>query len=132
VLDEVLRGQKRGWALPPLGVGMGIYLPVGVTLLIVVGAVIGHLYNRWAERQSDPRFAERLGVLSATGLIVGDSLFNVVFAGLVAGSDNPDVLAIREEAGWATPLGIVLFVAAIVALYAWTRRRASESLAAAA
>ena len=128
VVDEVLRKGKRGWALPPLGVGMGIYLPVGVTAFIVVGAVIGHFYNRWAARQSDPGFAERLGVLSATGLIVGDSLFNVVYAGLVAGSDNPDVLAITEEAAWAVPVGIILFVGALVWLYAWTRRRAAEPL----
>jgi putative OPT family oligopeptide transporter len=128
IADEALRAGKRGWALPPLGVGMGIYLPVGVTAFIVVGAVIGYFYNRWAARQSDPGFAERLGVLSATGLIVGDSLFNVVYAGLVAGSDNPDVLAIAEEAGWATPVGIVLFVGALVWLYAWTRRRAAEPL----
>ena len=128
IADEALRAGKRGWALPPLGVGMGIYLPVGVTAFIVVGAVIGYFYNRWAARQSDPGFAERLGVLSATGLIVGDSLFNVVYAGLVAGSDNPDVLAITEEAGWGTPVGIVLFVGALVWLYAWTRRRAAEPL----
>jgi putative OPT family oligopeptide transporter len=128
IADEALRAGKRSWALPPLGVGMGIYLPVGVTAFIVVGAVIGHFYNRWAARQSDPGFAERLGVLSATGLIVGDSLFNVVYAGLVAGSDNPDVLAITEEAAWAVPVGIILFVGALVWLYAWTRRRAAEPL----
>jgi putative OPT family oligopeptide transporter len=130
IIDELLRGRKRGWALPPLGVGMGIYLPVGVTALIVVGAVIGFFYNRWAARQADPAFAERLGVLSATGLIVGDSLFNVVYAGLVAGSNNPDVLAITEEKSWATPVGVVLFVAMIVALYGWTKRRAAEPLTA--
>ena len=130
IADEVLRKGKRGWALPPLGVGMGIYLPVGITAFIVVGAVIGYFYNRWAARQADPGFAERMGVLSATGLIVGDSLFNVVYAGLVAGSENPDVLAIMEEAGWATPLGIALFVAALVWLYAWTRRGAAQSLTA--
>ena len=129
VVDEVLRRQKRGWALPPLGVGMGIYLPIGVTAFIVVGAVIGYFYDRWAEKQPDPGFATRLGVLSATGLIVGDSLFNVVYAGMVASADDPDVLAIMEEAGWATPVGIVLFVGMIVALYSWTRRRAGEPLA---
>jgi putative OPT family oligopeptide transporter len=126
IVDELLRKGHRG--CPPLGVGMGIYLPVGITAFIVVGAVIGHFYSRWAARQADPGFAERLGVLSATGLIVGDSLFNVVYAGLVAGSDNPDVLAIMEEAGWATPLGIVLFVAALAWLYSWTRRGAAQPL----
>ena len=107
---------------------MGIYLPVGVTALIVVGAVIGFFYNRWAKRQAQPGFAERMGVLAATGLIVGDSLFNVVYAGLVAGSDDPDVLAITEATGWQMPVGVILFVAAIVLLYAWTRRRAAEPL----
>jgi putative OPT family oligopeptide transporter len=126
IADEALRAGKKGWALPPLGVGMGIYLPVGVTALIVVGAVIGHIYNRWARRQPDPGFAERMGVLAATGLIVGDSLFNVVYAGLVAGSDNPDVLAITTARGWQVPAGVALFVVLIALLYAWTRRRAAE------
>ena len=128
VIDELLRSRGKGWALPPLAVGMGIYLPVAVTAMVVTGAVIGHFYKRWATRQSDPGFAERLGVLSATGFIVGDSLFNVVFAGLVAGSDNPEVLALTEEAWWQTPAGILLFTGIIVALYAWTRRRASIAL----
>ena len=129
VVDELLRRGEGRRALPPLGVGMGIYLPVGVTALIVIGAVLGYFYNRWAARQSDPGFAERMGVLSATGLIVGDSLFNVVYAGLVAGSDNPDVLAVTEATGWQTPVGVLLFVGLIAALYTWTRRRAAEPLA---
>jgi putative OPT family oligopeptide transporter len=129
ILDEVLRKSGGSRALPPLAVGMGIYLPVGVTALIVVGAVLGHIYNRWAKRQSEPGFAERLGVLAATGFIVGDSLFNVVFAGLVAGSDNPEVLAVTEATGWQAPVGVLLFVALIAFLYTWTKRRAAEPLA---
>ena len=130
VLDETLRAGKRDWALPPLAVGMGIYLPVGVTSMIVLGAVIGHFYNGWAARQADPGFAERMGVLAATGLIVGDSLFNVVYAGLVAGADDPEVLAVTELAGWQTPVGVLLFVALLVALYAWTKREAAKPSAA--
>ena len=64
---------------------MGIYLPMALTLLVPVGAFIGWLYDRWAERQRDnPEFAKRMGVLAATGLIVGESLFGVAFAGIVA------------------------------------------------
>ncbi len=130
VVDEALRAGKHGRSLPPLAVGMGIYLPVGVTAMVVAGAVLGYVYNRWAARQSDPGFAERLGVLTATGFIVGDSLFNVVFAGLVAGSDDPEVLALIAEAPWQTPVGILFFAALIVLLYGWTRRRAVEPLTA--
>jgi putative OPT family oligopeptide transporter len=129
IVDEALRGTKRGM-LPPLGVGMGIYLPVAVTALIVVGAVIGHVYNRWAERQADPGFAERMGVLGATGLIVGDSLFNVAYAGIVAATNNPDALAVTDATGWQDAVGVLLFIGILVALYATTRRRAAEPLTA--
>lgn len=52
-IDELL-GKAGKLRLPPLAVGMGIYLPMALTLLIPVGAVIGHLYNRWAMRQPNP------------------------------------------------------------------------------
>jgi uncharacterized oligopeptide transporter (OPT) family protein len=135
IVDELLRKTKRG-ALPPLGVGMGIYLPIAVTALIVLGTILGHLYNRWAARQAEPGFAERMGVLMATGLIVGDSLFNVAFAGLVAGADragrenSTEVLAITEATGWQSPVGVLLFAAVLVGLYVWTRKRASEPVTA--
>jgi putative OPT family oligopeptide transporter len=134
VADEALRrgGNKR--SLPPLAVGMGIYLPMGLTLLIPVGALLGHLYNRWAERSGNFEFKERLGVLMATGLIVGESLFGVAFAGIVAGAeragaeDSAGVLALVDEFPLAVPLGILLFAAAIAWLYARTRRQASGGL----
>src|SRR4029453_18468410 len=44
IIDEVLKATKRG-ALPPLAVGMGIYLPMALTLLIPVGALLGHFYD---------------------------------------------------------------------------------------
>ncbi len=108
LIDEVLRKTGRG-SLPPLAVGMGMYLPMDVTAFVIVGALLGHLYNRWAAKQSSPDFAERIGVLTATGLIVGDSLFNVAYAGIVAATNNPDALAKFGENPYATPMGLVLF-----------------------
>jgi putative OPT family oligopeptide transporter len=124
VIDELLRARKLG-SLPPLAVGMGMYLPLAVTAMIVVGAVLGHFYNRWARGQRDPGFAERLGVLTATGLIVGDSLFNVGFAGIVAATGNIDVLAVIEPGAWSPLVGLLAFGGAIVWLYSWTRRKAA-------
>ena len=125
-IDAALSGAKRG-SLPPLAVGMGMYLPMDVTLLVIVGAVTGHLYNRWASAQADAAFAERMGVLTATGLIVGDSLFNIVFAAVVAATNDPEVFALdRLFAGKgfaaATPIGIALF-AGIVGYAYWRMRR---------
>ena len=67
--------------LPPLAIGMGIYLPMEANLLIPFGAVLGYFYNRWALSSRSPAFAERMGVLMATGMIVGESLMGVVYAG---------------------------------------------------
>ena len=128
IVDEVLRGTKRG-SLPPLAVGMGIYLPMSLTLLIPVGATIGYLYNKWAARAPDPKFAERLGVLMATGLIVGESLFGVAFAGIVGATDNDAPLALVADFAWAVPIGLILFAAGIGALYMKTRGEARDKLA---
>lgn len=128
IIDEVLRRTGK-YSLPPLAVGMGIYLPMSLTLLIPVGATIGYLYNKWAERATDPAFAERLGVLMATGLIVGESLFGVAFAAIVGATDDDSPLAMVKDFAWAVPLGIIAFAAAIAWLYMKTKSEASAKLA---
>jgi putative OPT family oligopeptide transporter len=126
IVDELLRKAKRG-ALPPLAVGMGIYLPMALTLLIPIGAVLGYLYEKWAARSTNPEFAQRMGVLLATGLIVGESLFGVIFAGVVAATNKDAPLAILTDFAWAIPLGIVVFAVAVLGLYAWTRSQAASA-----
>ncbi|HCW62792.1 MAG TPA: oligopeptide transporter, OPT family, partial [Sphingobium sp.] len=127
IIDEAL-GRAGKLRLPPLAVGMGIYLPMALTLLIPVGAVIGHIYNRWALRQANPEFAERMGVLMATGFIVGESLFGVAFAGIVAGTDSDAPLALVGESHWAVPFAILIFATVIAGLYARLRGWASRPL----
>jgi len=127
IIDEVLRKTGKR-SLPPLAVGMGIYLPMALTLLIPVGAAIGSAYNKWAERAPNPAFAQRLGVLMATGLIVGESLFGVAFAAIVGATDNDAPLALVEEFPWAVPLGLIVFAGAIAFLYLRTRGKASLAI----
>jgi putative OPT family oligopeptide transporter len=125
VVDEILRAGKK-LRLPPLCVGMGIYLPMALSLLIPVGAVIGHYYEKWADSQKNPEFVKRMGVLGATGFIVGESLFGVAFAGVVAWSGKDSPLAVVgdsfEKAGIA--LGLLVFTGIIVWLYRAARRTA--------
>ena len=121
VIDEILRKAGRG-SMPPLAVGMGIYLPMGLTLLIPLGALIGWAYDRRAQRAADPERMRRLGVLAATGLIAGESLFGVVFSGIAAASGKSAPLAVVGDIPAALPLGIVVFIAAIVYVYATISR----------
>ena len=69
--------------IPPLAVGIGIYLPMSATFAVVVGAVISHWYDERAQPTPNPERAERLGTLVASGLIVGESLWGVINAGLI-------------------------------------------------
>lgn len=121
-LDEGL-GRAGKLRLPPLGVGLGVYLPMSVTLPVVLGAVIGAVYDRWAKRQADPEAAERMGVLAATGMIVGESLWGVAFAGLVyaTNSDAPIALVGDSFEPIALGGGTILFLALIALLYRYTR-----------
>jgi putative OPT family oligopeptide transporter len=133
-IDELLKWKtNKRLHLPPLAIGMGIYLPLEADLLIPVGAVLGWFYNRWAMSSKSPAFAERMGVLMATGLIVGESLMGVVYAFLVgaaqnAGSKDPaNVLALTAPYSAVMLVSVVVFAAAIAVLYYWTKGRASDA-----
>ena len=54
VVDDVLRRTTKSAHLSPLAVGLGIYLPTSATLMVVVGAIVGWLYDRRAERSAKP------------------------------------------------------------------------------
>lgn len=132
IIDEILHRTSR-FALPPLAVGMGMYLPMSLILVIAIGAVIGYVYNRWAIRTGgDVQRKKRLGVLLATGLIVGESLYGVVFAGIVAGTGNEDPLAIftGNDGNFAQIFGIVAFAAVILWLYKRTQTLSSREVGA--
>ena len=123
LLDAAL-GRAGRMRLPPLAIGLGIYLPMGATLPVVLGAFIGHAFDRRARTEAQ----RRTGVLLASGFIVGDGLFGVALAGLIvaSGSGTPLALVGEEFAVPATILGIVLFAG----LLGWTYRSAMRASAA--
>jgi putative OPT family oligopeptide transporter len=125
-IDELLTRTGK-YRLPPLAVGMGVYLPMALTLLVPVGAFIGWLYEGWAVRAGNPEFARRMGVLAATGLIVGESLFGVAFAGIVAasGSDAPLAVVGGHFETYAMWIGPLVFATTITWVYARTKRGAA-------
>ncbi len=49
IVDEILTRTTR-FSLPPLAVGMGMYLPMSLTLIIPLGSLLGYFYNKWADR----------------------------------------------------------------------------------
>ncbi|WP_431818202.1 OPT family oligopeptide transporter [Gordonia jacobaea] len=130
VIDEVGHRVNKKVALPPLAVGMGMYLPMSVTLMITVGAILGHFYNKWCERVGgDVAQKKRIGVLVATGLIVGEALWSVVYAGIVAATGDDSVLSIVGD-GWANGsqiVGVIAFVVVVLGMYKVTEILAKRS-----
>jgi putative OPT family oligopeptide transporter len=123
--DELLRLTGR-YSLPPLGVGIAIYLPSEVTIPIIIGAVAGWVYDKWVSRPSNPygEAARRMGILMASGLIVGESLFNVALAGLIVASNKGEPLALVGDgfAHTGVILGMVGSVVVVAGLYVFSAR----------
>jgi len=111
---------KPGAHLSPLAVGLGIYLPTQSTLMVVVGAVAGWIFERRAERRAKPEATKQLGMLLACGMIVGEGLIGVLIAALVAFSGTDFPLSLVGDAfanGAAVWLGGIVFALVSYALY---------------
>ncbi|NRR33804.1 oligopeptide transporter, OPT family [Oxalobacteraceae bacterium] len=116
------RFSNDKYSLPPLGVGLAIYLPSTVTAPVVVGAIAGYLFDRAVEHKQGGETAKRLGVLIMSGFIVGESLFNVALAGLIVLSGDGEPLAIANGMSETQTMIVALIAAAAVVggLYRWS------------
>ncbi|EQD40849.1 Oligopeptide transporter OPT superfamily [mine drainage metagenome] len=121
ILDELLARRGKTARLPPLAVGLGIYLPTSTTLMVVIGAIAGSIFDRRAERTAKPGATRQLGVLLASGMIVGESLIGVALAALVvfSGKSAPLALVGASFAHAAAWIGGASFVLVMYAMYAW-------------
>jgi putative OPT family oligopeptide transporter len=123
--DELLRRGTKSAHLSPLAVGLGIYLPTQSTLMVVVGAVAGWYYDRRVSRGAKAEAHKQLGVLLASGMIVGEGLVGVLLAAFVAfsGTDYPLSLVGDEFAEHAAVwIGGGAFVLVVFLLYRWIAR----------
>jgi hypothetical protein len=102
LLDAAL-GAAGKLRVPPLAVGIGIYLPMSATFAVVLGAIVATWYEGVARRSKDYARADRLGTLVASGLIVGESLFGVLNAALIVGLNSDAPIALGNRGFRARP-----------------------------
>lgn len=102
IIDKILKGTQK-MSLPPLAVGIGIYFPPAVNIPLVIGGILKyivmqHLTKKYAKnshKEEKLASCEQRGTLFASGLIVGESIFGVIIAGItvfsvsMGGSENP-------------------------------------------
>lgn len=119
IIDLVLKRRTRHLCLPPLAVGMGVYLPPSVQTPLVIGAVMGYFLNKKLRKEKGEEGRKngiRRGTLFASGLIVGESIIGVLLAGIIVvsvssgGSDSPLALVGKDFADTAEWLGLLVFL----------------------
>jgi putative OPT family oligopeptide transporter len=127
IVDLLLKKNSAKYCLPPLAVGMGIYLPPTLEMPLVIGAVMGYFVNRYLRNRATQRSPKNIeedvdscnrhGVLFASGLIVGESLMGVIMAIIIVlsvtagGSDSPLSLVGKNFGPTADGLGLLVFIA---------------------
>ena len=118
LIDQLLKRTTKSFVLPPLAVGMGIYLPPVIQTPLVVGAILGYFLNRYLRKTAGAEAEAaglRRGTLFASGLIVGESIVGVLLAGLIVlsvsngGDESPLAIVGSDFADTAEILGLFVF-----------------------
>lgn len=129
--------EKKTFSLPPLAVGMGVYLPPIVTIPIFFGALLALYAQKQVKKRAildkkDIKEAQetfkRRGTLLASGLIVGESLMGIILAGSivisVSAGGNGDIF---EITGIPTSLmhffGFGFFGISLILIYSYLTKR---------
>lgn len=121
VADLFLGSMDSKFRLYIMPVAIGIYLPLGLSSSMLVGGIIHYLLSRSTEEKVKAR--QQTGLLTASGLIAGESLMGVAIG----------ILAFYNFTSWhmgdsMSPLLFdIISVAALVAVSLWIYFRAMKS-----
>ena len=79
------RIKQRGWRLPVLAVGIGIYLPIETTMALVIGSVLSYFVEKSITKQygHDQKLYlhhYQRSLLLASGLVAGSAIMGVILA----------------------------------------------------
>ena len=126
IVNLILKSTTASLTLPPLAVGMGIYLPPTLEVPLIIGSFLSYFVGRYLIARAKMRAGElaeydveqsnRRGVLFASGLIVGESLIGVIIAVIIVlsvttgGGESPLELVGPQFESTAQWLGLLAFI----------------------
>ncbi len=95
--------------------------------MIVVGAIAGWFFDQRANRTPKPEATKQLGVLLASGMIVGEGIIGVVISAIIvfSGKDTPLALVGPGFELAGKFIGGIGFAVIALALYRWILRMGS-------
>lgn len=129
IVNLILKSTTANLTLPPLAIGMGIYLPPTLEMPLVIGSFMSYFVGKYLIKRTKERSGElaeadveqcnRRGVLFASGMIVGESLIGVLIAIIIVisvtsgGGEDPLAMVGKDFASTAEWLGLAVFLITI-------------------
>jgi putative OPT family oligopeptide transporter len=121
IIDAVLEKQKSTFRAHLMPIAVGMYLPFGLAVPILLGGVIAHLLAKGTTTEEAEDKALRRGVLFSSGIIAGESLTGVGIAILSAVGVSRLDLGLP---GWLTTgLTWVFALSAVAMFYVYNRNK---------
>jgi putative OPT family oligopeptide transporter len=112
LLDRLLETRKSKFRMHLMPVAVGMYLPFGLAVPILMGGLIAHFLGMGAKDEADEDRKLQRGVLFSSGIIAGESLTGVGLAILAAAGIGK--LALDIPSVLSTVLTLVASIAVVV------------------
>ncbi len=119
-IDEALRRRDARFRAHLMPIAVGMYLPFGLAVPILVGGLIAHVHSRGVPAERRDRTLHR-GVLFSSGVIAGEALTAVALAGLAAAGYTALQWGIGDEG--RTYVALLTAAGIVVSFFAMTKPR---------
>jgi len=124
LIDAALKASGAEFRAHLMPIAVGMYLPFGLTIPILIGGLIAHFHTR-GKRPQDHERALHGGVLFASGVIAGEALTAVGLAGLAALGIG--ALDFGLSPTLKTGLSVLTAAAIVAAFFKWTQPRSTDA-----
>lgn len=116
-IDRALKKAESKWRFPIFAVAVGIYMPLDVTVPLLIGGILAALSQRVLQKSkanaAEKATVERRGLLFASGLIAGEAIVGILIAiPFVAYQSTSVFKAVPAALAESTDvLGLIVFLA---------------------
>jgi len=124
ILDEILRVRGSGFRLYVMPVAVGIYLPIVLSVPILIGGLVALIVAKIARRTSPEAVKDvtQRGILFSSGLIAGEAIIGVVIGIIISLTKTPGKTApfplrvLENNLLTVTVFALMILILAIVSL----------------
>ncbi len=114
-IDEYRKKTQASWRLPVMGVALGIYMPLDVSVPVFIGgvvaAIVAYRHRRKKHSPSQVKQTQNRGLLFCSGVIAGEALVGIALAIPFAACQTTECFKIAPEGfePMAVLLGTLVF-----------------------